>query len=193
MYRRALTKDMRYADAWYRLGLTNLKLRLPGEARRDFSRAMETDPSNIDAIAKLGDIDMMFYMLDPQGNRALLADLKDLAQQLFKKDPKSFDGLRFSGYVALMQKDRKTAIQQFEAANQVKPNQPELVLSLVQTLFQDGQNDAAEKFAKELIEKQKTYGSTYDVLYLHYLRDNHPEMGEELLKKKIANNPAQGS
>ncbi len=105
MYRRALTKDMRYADAWYRLGLTNLKLRLPGEARRDFSRAMETDPGNIDAIAKLGDIDLMFYMLDPQGNRALLADLKDLAQQLFKKDPKSFDGLRFSGYVALMQKD----------------------------------------------------------------------------------------
>jgi tetratricopeptide (TPR) repeat protein len=193
MYRRALTKDMRYADAWYRLGLTNLKLRLPGEARRDFSRAMETDPGNIDAIAKLGDIDMVFYMLDPQGNRALLAGLKDLAQQLFKKDPKSFDGLRFSGYVALMHKDRKTAIQQFEAANQVKPDQPELVLSLVQTLFQDGQNDAAEKFAKELTEKQKAYGAMYDVLYLHYLRDNHPEMAEELLKQKIANNPAQGS
>ncbi len=193
MYRRALTKDMRYADAWYRLGLTNLKLRLPGEARRDFSRAMETDPGNTDAIAKLGDIDMVFYMLDPQGNRALLTDLKDLAQQLFKKDPKSFDGLRFSGYVALMQKDRKTAIQQFEAANQVKPDQPDLVLSLVQTLFQDGQNDAAEKFAKELIEKQKTYGSMYDVLYLHYVRNNHPDQGEELLKKKIANNPSEGS
>jgi tetratricopeptide (TPR) repeat protein len=193
MYRRALSKDMRYADAWYRLGLTNLKLRLPGEARRDFSRAMETDPGNIDAIAKLGDIDMMFYMLDPQGNRALLADLKDLAQQLFKKDPKSFDGLRFTGYIALMQKDRKTAIQQFEAANQVQPDQPELVLSLVQTLFQDGQNDAAEKFAKELIDKQKSYGSMYDVLYLYYVRNNHPELGEELLKKKIANNPSQGN
>src|SRR5580700_3088120 len=76
MYRRALTKDMRYADAWYRLGLTNLKLRIPGEARRDFSRAMEIDPGNTDAIVKLGDIDMIFYMLDPQSNRALLSDLK---------------------------------------------------------------------------------------------------------------------
>ncbi len=75
----------------------------------------------------------------------------------------------------------------------MKPDQPELVLSLVQTLFQDGQNDAAEKFAKELIEKQKTYGSIYDVLYLHYVRNNHPDLGEELLKKKIANNPSQGS
>src|ERR1035438_10446303 len=32
MYRRALTKDMRTAQRWYRLGLTNMKLRIPGEA-----------------------------------------------------------------------------------------------------------------------------------------------------------------
>ncbi len=192
MYRRALEKDRRYADAWYRLGLTNLKLGVPGEARRDFSRAMEIDPGNTDATVKLGDIDMAFYMLDPKANRALLTDLRDLTQQLLKKDTKSFDGLRFSGYIALLQKDRKTAIQKFEEANQVKPDQPDLVLSLVQTLFQDQQNDTAEKFAKELIEKQKTYGPIYDVLYLYYVRNNHPDLGEELLKKKIANNPAQG-
>jgi len=193
MYRRALTKDMRSADAWYRLGLTNLKLRIPGEARRDFSRAMEIDPANTDAMIKLGDIDLIFFMVDPQGNRALLTDVADLAQQLLKRDPKSFDGLRFSGYVSLMQKDRKTAIQKFEAANQAKPDQPDLILSLVQTLFQDGQYDAAEKYAKELIEKQKTYGPMYDALYLYYVRSNRPELGEELLKKKISNNPAQGS
>jgi len=192
MYRRALSKDMRYAGAWYRLGVTNMKLGIPGEARKDFSRAMEIDPGNTGAIVRLGDLDIVFYMLDPQGNRGLLTDLKDLAQQLFKKDPKSFDGLRFSGYLALMQKDRKTAIHKFEAANQVKPDQPELVLSLVQALFQDGQNEAAEKFAKELIEKQKTYGPMYDILYLYYVRNNHPDLGEELLKKKISNNPAEG-
>ncbi len=192
MYRRALAKDMRCADAWYHLGLTNLNLHIPGEARRDFMRAMEIDPGNTDAIVKLGDIDLVFYLLDPQGNRALSADLKDLAQQLFKKDPQSFDGLRFSGYVSLMQKDPKTAIQKFETANRVKPDQPDLVLSLVQTLFLDGQNDAAERFARQLIEKQKTYGSIYDVLYLYYIRNNHLDLGEELLKRKVSNNPAEG-
>ncbi len=193
MYRRALTKDMRYADAWYRLGLTNLKLRIPGEARRNFSRAVEIDPGNTDAMVKLGDIDLIFYMVDPQGNRALLADLKDLSQQLFKKDPNSFHGLRFSGYVSLVQKDLKTAIQKFEAANQAKPDQPDLVLSLVQALFQDGQNDAAEKYAKEVIGKQKSYAPMYDALYLYYIRSNRPELGEELLKQEISNNPNEGS
>ncbi len=39
LYRRALARDAKSADAWYRLGLTNNKLALYGEARRDFTRA----------------------------------------------------------------------------------------------------------------------------------------------------------
>jgi tetratricopeptide (TPR) repeat protein len=66
-------------------------------------------------------------------------------------------------------------------------------LSLVQTLFQDSQNDEAEKFANGLIEKHKMYGSMYDVLYLYYIRNNRLDLSEELLKKKISNNPAKGS
>src|ERR1700730_13709965 len=62
IYRRALSKDMRNPDAWYRLGLTNMKLAIYPEARRDFSRAMEIDPKNTDAIVKLGDIDLVYYV-----------------------------------------------------------------------------------------------------------------------------------
>lgn len=193
LYRRALAKDRRFGDAWYRLGLTNLKLRVPGEARRDFSRAMEIDPGNTDAIVRLGELDLSFYLLDPQVNRALLADLKDLVRRLFKKDPKSFDGLRFSGYIALMEKDRKTAIEKFTAANREKPGQPELVAALVQALMDDDQGELAEQFAQDLIEKQKSYGPIYDTLYLYYLQNNQVRLGEELLRTKIANNPAQGN
>ena len=84
----------------------------------------------------------------PDLARPLLGELKDLDRQLLKKDPKSFDGLRIAGYIALVQKDVKGAVQKFEEANQVKPDQPELVLSLVQGLFADGQNELAEKYAE---------------------------------------------
>jgi tetratricopeptide (TPR) repeat protein len=191
MYRRALSKDMKHPDAWYRLGLANMKLALYGEARRDFARAMELDPSNTDAIATLGDLDVMFYALDPVNNKALMADLKDITQQLLKKDPKSYDGLRFSAAIALLQRDLKTAIAKFQAARQVKPQKPELLLVLVQTLFVDGQVDPAEKLAKEVIAQQPTYGPMYDVLYSYYVRTNRLELGEELLKRKIESNPAQ--
>jgi tetratricopeptide (TPR) repeat protein len=193
MYRRAVNKDMRFADAWYHLGLTNLKLAMYGEARKDFSRAMEVDPSNQDAVVQLGNLDMMFYMLDPQVNRAALADLKDLAEQLSKKDAGSFNALRFLGYVALLEKDTKTAIQNFEQANRAKPYQPELVLSLVQALFADRRQDRAEQLAKELIDKQKTYSRIYDLLYVYYLRTDRASLAEEVLKKKIENNPSEGA
>src|SRR5437667_5304292 len=178
MYRRALGKDMRSGDAWYRLGLTNMKLTLYPEARKDFSRAMELDANNTDAIVKLGDIDLVYYMLDSRGNKALLTDLKDLTQTLLKKDPKSFDGLRFSGYISMMERDLKTAIQKYEAANQVRPNQPEMVLSLVQAMFADNRPAEALKYSYELIEGQKAYGTIYDLAYLYYVRTNHPDQRE---------------
>jgi len=192
MYRRALSKDMRNGEAWYRLGLTNMKLTLYPEARRDFSRAMEIDSKNTDAIVKLGDIDLVYYVKDSRGNKALLTDLKDLTQQLLKRDPKSFDGLRFSGYISLMDKDLKMAIQKYEAANQVKPDQPEMLIALVQALFADNRPDEALKYANGLIERQKTYGPMYDLVYYYDVRTNRPQEGEELLKKKIQNNPGQG-
>ena len=192
MYRRALQKDLRFGEAWYRLGLTNLKLGQYGEARRDFSRTTELEPNNVDGFVKLGDIDLAAYLLDPRGNRAALTELKEIIDSLFKKDPKSYDGFRLSGYVELTQRDLKKAIQSFEAADQVKPGQPDLVLSLVQTLFADNQPDAGEKYAKDLINKQKTYGPIYDVLYSHYTRTNRAELGEAILKQKIENNPKQG-
>jgi tetratricopeptide (TPR) repeat protein len=193
MYRRAIGKDGRYGEAWYRLGLTNLQLGIPQEAIKSFSRVRELDPSNTDAIVKLADLELLYYIANPQANRPLLPELKELDQQLLKRDPKSFDGLRIDGYIALIQKDLKGAIQKFEAANQVKADQPELVLSLVQTLFADQQNDLAEKYATHLIEKQKSFGAIYDPLYYYYVRINRPDRGEELLKKKIDNNPTQGS
>ena len=42
MYRRALNKDARYGEAWYRLGLTDMQLGIPSEAARAFSRARDT-------------------------------------------------------------------------------------------------------------------------------------------------------
>jgi len=193
LYRRALRKDLRSGDAWYRLGLVNAKLGGLLEARKDFSRAMELNPADLDAVVQLGDLDLTFYLLNPATGRPYLADLKEIAERLLKGDPRSFDGLRFSGSIALARKDTPAAIQAFEAANQVKPGQPDLVLSLVQTLFAARQNEAGEKLAGQLIESWKAFAPIYDALYIHWLRGNRPDLAEQLLERKIANNPSRGT
>jgi tetratricopeptide (TPR) repeat protein len=193
LYRRALNKDLRSADAWYRLGLVNARLGALPEARKDFSRAMELNPANQDAVVQLGDLDLTFYLLNPATGRPYLADLKAIAEQLLKQDPRSFHGLRFSGSIALARNDTAAAIRAFEAANQVKPDQPDLVLTLVQTMFAAQQNEAAEKLARHLIESRKAFAPIYDALYIHFLRGNRPDLAEQVLERKISNNPSRGA
>jgi tetratricopeptide (TPR) repeat protein len=193
LYRRALKRDAKYAEAWYQLGLTNNQLGLYAEARKDFARAMDLDPANIDALARLGDLDLLFYAADQQRNKELLADLKDLAARLLKKDKKSYDGLRFSGEIALIEKDLATAIQKFEEANRAKPYQRELVLALAQALEAGRQDERAEQLALDLIEHDKAAGAIYDFLYTNYLRTHRAELAEEILRRKIANNTAEGA
>ena len=193
LYRRALAKDLRSPDAWYRLGLVNARLGELPEARKDFSRAMELDPGNGDAVVQLGDLDLAFYLLDPPGGRVYLADLKEITDRILKKDSRSFDGLRFSGNIALALNDTATAILKFEQANLVNPGQPDLTLTLVQTLFAAKRGEEGEKLAGGQLDRHKAFAPLYDALYVHYLRGNRPELAEQTLQRKIANNPREAA
>jgi tetratricopeptide (TPR) repeat protein len=193
LYRRALARDLRSPQAWYRLGLVNTQLGELPDARKDFSRAMELDAGNTDATVRLGDLDLAFYLLDPPGGRIYLADLKEIASRLLKTDSRSFDGLRFSGNIALARNDIPTAILKFQQASLVKPDQPDLTLTLVQTLFAAGREQEAETLASGLLARKQTFAPLYDALYAHYMRDNRPELAEQVLLQKIANNPKQSA
>src|SRR4051812_45415388 len=52
MYRRALQKDLRFGEAYYRLALTELKLGSIGGAYNSLRRAVELQPENTDASVK---------------------------------------------------------------------------------------------------------------------------------------------
>ena len=186
-----MARDLRSPDAWYRLGLVNAKLGDLPEARKDFSRAMELDPGNIDAVVQLGDLDLAFYLLNPPDGRVFLADLKEITGRLLKRDSRSFDGLRFSGNIALASNDTATAILRFQEANEVKPDQPELTLTLVQTLFAARRDKEGERLGSDELDRQKTFTPLYDALYVHYMRGNRPEPAEQILHRRIANNPRQ--
>src|SRR5689334_8119435 len=100
MYRRALQKNMRDPQAHYRLGLVDLKQGFIMEARRSLLRATDIDPNNMDALGRLGDLNLAIYAKDTIVYRTYLADVRDVTKKLLAKDPKSYDGLRLAGYIA---------------------------------------------------------------------------------------------
>src|SRR5579883_2686720 len=193
MYRRALQKDLRFGEAHYRLGLTEIKLGAYGAAAGELRRAVELQPNNADAAVKLADIFVVGATQDPAHQQQLLDEVKELSDKLLKIDPNSYDGHRILGQVALLTKQYPEAVKEFEKANSVKPSQPDLSVAYFGALVANQQAPDAEKLARSVIDQHKDFAPMYDVLYVQYMRQNKPADAEAVLKLKVDNNPKNSS
>lgn len=189
MYKKALTKDQRFGEAYYRLGLTDLKLGALGEAVGMLRRAVELQPDNMDAKVQLANIYLVASTQDAKNAPQLLEEVSTEVDKILAKDPNSYDGHRLAGQMALLKKDAKTAVAELQRANQIKPNQPEVVLVYFEALVRDDQKPLAEKLIRDLIAQDKTMGAAYDRLYFQYMVDKRPDDAEQVLKLKVENNP----
>jgi tetratricopeptide (TPR) repeat protein len=210
MYRRALQKDMKNAEAWYRLGLLNQKQGAIGEARGDFVRVADLaeqsnkfDAAAEDSNAKSAEIDYALYVRDPQRFKEALTDLHHRADVLTKQYPNSYNALRISGLAQYAdgasitnRADRMSNVQKaleyFLKADKLKPYNTELGFAIISTLSETSRNEEAEKYAKEMIARKTADARVYNSLFSYYLRTNRLNDAEVLRKTEVVNNPKSG-
>lgn len=188
-YKKAIRKDPNFGEAHYKLGLAGLAIPDYREAFQAFYRAVELEPANVDAKIKLADLCLSFYLGDARHAKFLHDQAANIALDLLKKAPGSYDGLRLEGEIARVDGDSRQAIELFRHANEIKPMQPELVLSYSQALFLANRAPEGERLALDLLANNKTFGPIYDVLTEHYLAAKRMGDAEGMLKAKVANNP----
>ena len=193
MYRRALQKDLRFGEAYYRLALADIKLAAYGDAVRSLRRAVELEPDNTDAAVKLSDILMVAISQAGNNGDDLIKEVKQLADRLLQKNPNSYDAHRIEGQLALLQKDAPGAVKQFELATRAKPGQADLSLAYFQALLSNHQAPEAEKMGLAVIDRNKNFAPMYDVLYVYYMQTKRVPEAERILQRKIDNNPKQGN
>jgi tetratricopeptide (TPR) repeat protein len=188
-FKKAIQKDQRFGEAHYRLALAELKAGQPRDAYAALSSANNLLPDRTDVKVTLADLLLLSYASDKSRPAAFYTQLKKLADELIARDPNSYDGFRIKGDLAWSDGQDKDAEQFFRKANAAKPMTPDLVVSLVQVLFREGQSEEAEQLGLQLIQAHKDAGLIYDVLYAHYRSLNQPAQAENVLRTKIANNP----
>ena len=193
MYRRALQKDLKFGEAYYRLALTEIQLAAFGDAVRSLRRAVELQPDNADAAVKLADIYMVASTQDKQHTEEYLKDAKELADKLLAKDGKSYDGHRIEGQIALLKGDAPGAVAQLEAATRVKPDQTDLAMAYFQALAANKQTDEAEKLALDVVDKHPTFAPMYDALYMYYMNGKKTAQAEGILKRKVEKNAGKAN
>ena len=192
MYRRALAKDQKNGEAYFRLGLTSEKLGAWSDAAAAFRRTIDIQKNNTTAMTKLGDIYWMAWGAQPtERNKNLLLELDELSKDLLRNDPKSFDGFRFAGYLALARKNFDDALKAFESAEKAKPFDPDLGLVHAQVLGITKRLGDAEQLARGILEKNKNYAPIYRLLVELYISQNRVKDAEDVLKLQVQNNAKQ--
>jgi tetratricopeptide (TPR) repeat protein len=206
MYRKAIEKDRRFGEAYYRLALTDLKSDRVANAVPALRRAVElldhgTTESD-DAILKLSEI-MVVAAQSQERNEPIIKDITDYTAGLLQRNPNSWQGHKLSGDLNMLDtvaKYRKNlgqeakaslgkAIGEYRTALTAKPGDYVITLALGRTLVLDGETAEAESLFKSLVEKdKKNLNGMYDLYRLYIGLRRFPE-AENLLKTGIKDNP----
>lgn len=192
-YRKAIQKDPKLGEAYYKLGLAYLPNNQPREAYQALSTAVELMPNRDDATTQFAELCLKSYLADSARPKRLYEQIQLASARLLARNPDSVEGLRFKGYLALIDRRVPEAIEIFLRANALAPMRPDVVLPLTQALLEDHQNEEGERLALDLIGRDKTFGPIYSVLYLQYVGANRMADAEHILKLKVENNPKEAA
>jgi len=189
MYRKALQRDLKYGEAYYRSALAEIALQQYLNAIRDLQRAVELQPENLDAHDRLTNIYLNVYVADKKHSKQVTDELRGLADKYAKRFPNSYSEARLRGYLALFDNDAPNALKFFEKANTLKPHQADLVMIYMQTLAGTGHIEEAQKLGYDMLNSNPAALNVYDVLYVIYAKQGKVDEAEKLLQTKVQKNP----
>jgi tetratricopeptide (TPR) repeat protein len=192
-YRKAVQKDPSFGEAYYRSGLTDLKLNRAAEALQDLQTAVQLMPANDAAKTDLTNLMLGAYIGDPKRPKFLYDLLVRLSGEWLKRDPNSLQGLRIEGYLAMLEQRPEEAVTLFRHAYQSSPRDEKIVDGLMDALFRANQPAEAEKVGLEFVATNGGAPDTYDALFRIYTIANRTQDAENILARKVSANPKERS
>jgi tetratricopeptide (TPR) repeat protein len=189
-YRKALQKDPKYGEAYHRLGLAEWKRGNSADAYQALTLAVQLLPESGPVRVDLANFALEAYLQDPRRPKILYDRLAGLGDELVKKNPSAYDGLRIQGYVALFDHKPQEALELLRRADQAQPGREEIVVGLMEALYQSHQVTEAEKLGLDSIGTDKT-GRIYDALIRLYSASNRPSEAEKTLIRKVKDHPKE--
>ncbi len=190
LYRKAIAKNKKNAEAYYREGLNELDQGNMAQAAQFLRRAVDLKPDNSDAETKLAEIYIFAYGHNPKKFTALLPEIRDLTAKVLQQNPNSFQGLRLQALSALTEKNVDKALESFAKANQIQPHSRELVGWYAETLSAANKPAEAEALVRDMLAHDKTWGPGYDFLFLRYEKQDDQQKAEEVLRERLQDEPS---
>jgi tetratricopeptide (TPR) repeat protein len=152
-------------------------------------------------MVRLAELDLTYAVRNDK--TVLDHEVPDICEKLFKKDPNSFDAFRLTGELNVARYGESVkvagqtvanqfldaAMENYQKADQIKPNDPQVSMQIGTILAQRGQFAEAEPYFRKVIDKDKSSFSAITSLYKLYMREQKAGAAEQVLKEAIQNNP----
>ena len=210
MYRRALSTDAKYGEAWYRLSLTFGKLGQLANAVPALRRAVELLPKNSKESneANLNLAEIFLLGAQSQGgangkNDQILADVDQISKGFLAQNPNSFEGHKLKAdmiFVQAVDSYRRNditngkaltadSIAEYRRTLALQPDSAPVQLALARTLVLNQDIGEAEQIYKRVIDQKKAGNAGYLELYRLFANQKRADDAEAILKQAIAANP----
>jgi tetratricopeptide (TPR) repeat protein len=179
-FRKALQKDHQYADAYYRLGLADLKLQQWSEAYKALEQATALDPNNLQAHLRLAELVL-------EGRR--WEDARQQVGAVLKLDPNNVEAYVLSGQVEFRSGHVPDALEAFQQAERLAPNDRRAQEGLGEVNVILRRFPQAEANYKRAIELDPAMIATYMNLAELYRLENQPDSLVGVLRQSMQTNP----
>jgi tetratricopeptide (TPR) repeat protein len=182
-FKRSLEADPNFAEAHFRLGQLTLKRMKLAEAFESFQKAHELDQNRSEYSVALADLGLFLFSANNGGERYFNAASK-AAGTLLSANPESYDGLRLTAYLRLLEKKDGEALSLYRRAQAANADEVEVAVAIARLL--DGQKKSEEgtKEAEAFLAKHPASKPAYDYLYMKYLSQNKPEEAEKIAQRR---------
>lgn len=190
-YKKVLKADRQNGEACYKTGLSLWELGRGGEAERSFQCAIDAQPENSDAYAKLIDLYLLSYENDSSADRKrlYLSNIEGLSQRLLGTKPDSCVGLRAKGQVELLSGRAADAIPDFQKCLEKEPDFEPAVEGMFYALWKSNRSSEAEEFAQKFNREHPKNTAVFNALKATYLSANEMAKAESLVRQRIQTEP----
>jgi tetratricopeptide (TPR) repeat protein len=179
-FRKALQIDHQYAEAYYRLGLTDIKLQLWPDAFRALDQATALDPNNLPADLKLAELELSARQWE---------DARQHVGATLKVDPNNVDAYVLSGQIELRSSHIPESVQAFQQAERLAPKDSRAQAGLGEANLVLLQYPQAEAHYVRAIELDPAFLPTYLNLAELYRMQNQPDSVVRVLRQAMSANP----
>lgn len=178
--RNAVSRDPKFAEARYQLGLLYLRSNEPQSAFQELQRAASLDPANIDARIKTAE----FHLLG--GNKD---EVRRLLDEVLQLDSANVDALALQANFELMNRNPAKALAAVDKALQGAPDQDRLHGIRGRILTTQNRTEEAGAALLRAVELNPGKLANHQLLFAHYLSHGSQAEAEKVLRRMLAEFP----